>query len=169
MPKKRQISRRQPAGFAQQAQAIESQAMRYLSRFQHPDSALPIERSVAEVVSRLILFCRIERPNRAPSSFVESCCGLALRPWLKSTSWMHPWQKLNASSAHQLVIVDGRTHPCPVGIFKPVCPSPLGGWVVNQLEKMTGHCHTGANGARLSVVTARRQKSGRLDRLRDDL
>src|SRR5450830_64388 len=68
MPKKRQISRREPAGFAQQEQAIESQAMRYLSRFQHPDAALPIERSVAEVVSRLILFCK---PMHRGSDFIR--------------------------------------------------------------------------------------------------
>lgn len=68
MPKKRQISRHQPAAIAQQEQAIESQTMRYLSRFQHPDEALPIERSVAEVVSRLILFCK---PMQRGSDFLR--------------------------------------------------------------------------------------------------
>ena len=68
MPKKRQISCHQPAAIAQQEQAIESQAMRYLSRFQHPDEALPIERSVAEVVSRLILFCK---PMQRGSDFLR--------------------------------------------------------------------------------------------------
>lgn len=42
--------------------------MRYLSRFQHPDAALPIERSVAEVVSRLILFCK---PMHRGSDFIR--------------------------------------------------------------------------------------------------
>ena len=58
MPTKRQSPHRQPAGIAQLEPPAESQTMRYLSRFQHPDEALPIERSVAEVVSRLILFCK---------------------------------------------------------------------------------------------------------------
>lgn len=68
MPTKRQSPRRQPAGIAQHEPPAESQAMRYLSRFQHPDAALPIERSVAEVVSRLILFCK---PMQRGSDFLR--------------------------------------------------------------------------------------------------
>lgn len=58
MPTKRRISNHQRADIAQQEQPVETQAMRYLTRFQHPDAALPIERAVAEAVSRLILFCK---------------------------------------------------------------------------------------------------------------
>ncbi|ABD70758.1 hypothetical protein Rfer_3048 [Rhodoferax ferrireducens T118] len=56
MPTKRQSPRHQPAGIAQHEPPAEPQTMRYLSRFQHPDAALPIERSVAKVVSRLLRF-----------------------------------------------------------------------------------------------------------------
>lgn len=68
MPTKRRIPRHRPAGIALREQPNESQALRYLSRFQHPDEALPIERAVAEVVSRLILFCK---PMERGSDFLR--------------------------------------------------------------------------------------------------
>ena len=49
---------------------------------------------------------------------------------------MHPLQKFNASSSHQLVVADGCTNPGPVRIFQPVRPGPLRDLVVNQFEKM---------------------------------
>lgn len=68
MPTKRRIPRHRPADKALQEQPVESPTPRYLSRFQHPDEALPIERAVAEVVSRLILFCK---PMERGSEFIR--------------------------------------------------------------------------------------------------
>ncbi|MDD5029773.1 MAG: AAA family ATPase [Rhodoferax sp.] len=68
MPKKRQLSRRRSTGSIFQELPLESQAMRYLSRFEHPDAALPMERAVAEVVCRLILSCK---PMQRGSDFLR--------------------------------------------------------------------------------------------------
>lgn len=64
MPTNRRINRRRETDGSVPVRPHASTGPRYLSRFEHPDDALPIERAVAEVVCRLILCMKsMERGN----------------------------------------------------------------------------------------------------------
>lgn len=64
MPTNRRINRRRDADGSVPNRPNASTVQRYLSRFEHPDDAEPIERAVAEVVCRLILCMKsMERGN----------------------------------------------------------------------------------------------------------
>ena len=68
MPTNRRIPRRRPAAEARRDLPCESQSMRYMTRFPSAEEAAPIERAVAEVVSRLILF---SKPMERGSDFIR--------------------------------------------------------------------------------------------------
>ncbi len=68
MPANRRIPRSRPAAKARRDLSCESQSMRYLTRFPSAEEAAPIERAVAEVVSRLILF---RKPMERGSDFIR--------------------------------------------------------------------------------------------------
>jgi SpoVK/Ycf46/Vps4 family AAA+-type ATPase len=64
MPTNRRINRRRETDGSVPVRPHASTGPRYLSRFEHPDDALPIERAVAEIVCRLILCMKsMERGN----------------------------------------------------------------------------------------------------------
>jgi hypothetical protein len=67
MPANRRIPPR-PAAEARRDLASESQSMRYLTRCHSAEEAAPIERAVAEVVCRLILF---RKPMERGSDFLR--------------------------------------------------------------------------------------------------